>query len=52
MSRKLIWLQLLKPGEYPAIVLYLVDEAFHQLPLSVEASIAGLGVPVWLAEAV
>ena len=35
--------QLLKPGEYPAIVLDLVDEAFHQVPLSVEASIVGLG---------
>ena len=27
--------QLLKPGEDPAIVLHLVDEAFHQMTLSV-----------------
>ena len=28
--------QLLKPGEDPAIVLHLVDEAFHQMTLSVQ----------------
>ena len=28
--------QLLKPGEYPAIVLDLVDEAFHQMALPVQ----------------
>ena len=28
--------QLLKPGEYPAIVLDLVDEAFHQMTLPVQ----------------
>ena len=35
--------QLLKPGEYPPIVLYLVDEAFHQVTLPVQISIVGLG---------
>ena len=28
--------QLLKPGEDPAIVLYLADEAFHQMTLPVQ----------------
>ena len=35
--------QLLKPGKYPAIVLHLVDEAFHQVTLPVQVSIVGLG---------
>ena len=35
--------QFLKPGKYPAIVLYLVDEAFHQVTLPVQVSIVGLG---------
>ena len=35
--------QLLKLGKYPAIVLYLVDEAFHQVALPVQVSIVGLG---------
>ena len=35
--------QLLKPGEYPPIVLYLVDEAFHQVTLPVQICIVGLG---------
>ena len=39
--------QLLKPGEYPAIVFYLVDEAFDQMTLPVQVGIVGLGfVPV------
>ncbi len=32
---KVSGVQLLKPGEDPAIVLYLVDEAFHQMTLPV-----------------
>ena len=35
--------QLLKPGEYPAIVFYLVDEAFDQMTLPVQVGIVGLG---------
>ena len=35
-------IQLLKPGEYPAIVLDLVDEAIHQVALPVQMSIVGL----------
>ena len=40
---KVSGIQLLKPGEYPAIMLHLVDEAFHQVALPVQVSIAGLG---------
>ena len=36
--------QLLKPGEYPAIVFHLVDEAFDQMTLPVQVSIVGLGI--------
>ena len=35
--------QLLEPGEYPAIVFYLVDEAFDQMTLPVQVGIVGLG---------
>ena len=39
--------QFLKPGEYPAIVLYLVDEAFDQMALPVQMPvIAGGFLPV------
>ena len=37
-------IQLLKPGEYPAIVLDLVDEAFHQVALPVQMRF----VDLWL----
>lgn len=29
-------IQFLKPGEYPAILLYLVDEALHRMPFPVQ----------------
>ena len=35
--------QLLKPGEDTAVMLYFVDEAFHQVTLPVQISIVGLG---------
>ena len=35
--------QLLKPGEYPAKLLHLVDGAFGQVTLPVQAGVAGLG---------
>ena len=33
--------QLFKPGEYPAIVFYLVDEAFDQMTFPVQVGIIG-----------
>ena len=40
---KVSGVQLLKPGEDPAVMLYFVDEAFHQVTLPVQISIVGLG---------
>ena len=37
--------QLLKPGEYPAIVLHLVDEAFDQMALPIQMPVIVGGFP-------
>ena len=43
--------QFLKPGEYPAIVLYLVDEAFDQMALPVQMPVIARRVPSGLSGA-